>query len=205
VRRGALIGQALFTVTIGLIAVFGGYRVTGFGSVFGALALLGLTAAVAAVEELMFRGIVFRLVEELAGTRGALVVSGLLFGLLHLVNPGATPWGALAIAVEGGLMLGAAYAATRSLWLAIGIHLGWNYAEGGIFGATVSGSGHGPAGLLTATLPGPAALTGGGFGPEASLLAIVVCAVPTVLFLRAAGRRGLVYPRRRAAVATADR
>jgi hypothetical protein len=50
-----------------------------------------------------------------------------------------------------------------------------------------------------------APLTGGGFGPEASLLAIVVCAVPTVLFLRAAGRRGLIYPRRRAAVATADR
>ncbi len=197
-RRGALIGSALFTVTIGVIGLFGGYRVSGFGSVFGSLAILGTMAAVATVEELLFRGVVFRLVEEFVGTHGALVASGLLFGLLHLVNPGATLWGALAIAVEAGLMLGAVYAATRSLWPVIGIHLGWNFAEAGIFGATVSGADHGPAGLLTATLPGPAALTGGSFGPEASVLAIVVCAVPTVLFLRTARRRGLVYRRRRA-------
>jgi membrane protease YdiL (CAAX protease family) len=190
-------------VTVGLIAMFGGYRVSGFGSVFGSLAIFGTMAAVATVEELLFRGIVFRLVEELVGTRGALVASSLLFGLLHLVNPGATLWGALAIAVEAGLMLGAAYAAMRSLWPAIGIHLGWNFVEAGIFGATVSGSDHGPAGLLTASLPGPAALTGGGFGPEASLLALVVCTVPTVLFLRIARRRGLVYRRRRAAAGSA--
>ncbi|MBO3752004.1 CPBP family intramembrane metalloprotease [Streptosporangiaceae bacterium NEAU-GS5] len=196
-RRGILIGLLLFTVTIALIALFGGYRVSGFGSVFGALAILGTMAASAVVEEVLFRGIVFRLVEELAGTRGALIVSALLFGLLHLTNPGATIWGALAIAVEAGVMLGAAYAATRTLWLAIGVHFGWNFAEGGIFGTTVSGSEHGPVGLLTATLPGPEALTGGGFGPEASLFAIVVCAVPAVLFLRAARRRGLMYPRRR--------
>jgi membrane protease YdiL (CAAX protease family) len=196
-RLGALIGLALFTVTVGLIALSGGYQVSGFGSVFGCLAILGTMAGAATVEELLFRGVVYRLVEELVGTRGALVVSGLLFGLLHLVNPGATGWGALAIAVEAGLMLGAAYAATRSLWLVIGVHLGWNFAEAGIFGATVSGADHGPAGLLTATMPGPAALTGGGFGPEASLLAIVVCAVPTVLFLRIARRRGLVYRRPR--------
>jgi len=196
--RGGLIGLALFAVTIGLIALFGGYRVAGWGSVIGALAILGTMVATAAVEELLFRGIVFRLVEELVGTWGALAVSGLLFGGLHLVNPGATVWGALAIAVEAGLMLGAAYVATRSLWLVIGLHFGWNFAEAGIFGATVSGADHGPAGLLTATLPGPAALTGGSFGPEASLFAILVCAVPTVLFLRAAGRRGLVYRRRAA-------
>jgi membrane protease YdiL (CAAX protease family) len=196
-RLGALIGLALFTVTVGLIALFGGYRVSGFGSVSGCLAILGTMAGAATVEELLFRGVVYRLVEELVGTSGALVVSGLLFGLLHLVNPGATGWGALAIAVEAGLMLGAAYAATRSLWLVIGVHLGWNFAEAGIFGATVSGADHGPAGLLTAAMPGPVALTGGSYGPEASLLAIVVCAVPTVLLLRIAHRRGLVYRRPR--------
>jgi membrane protease YdiL (CAAX protease family) len=193
--RGVLLGSVLFGVVIGVIAISGGYRVTGSGSVWGALATLGVMAAVSTVEEILFRGIVFRLVEEIGGTVGALVVSGLLFGALHLVNPGATLWGALAIAIEAGLMLGAAYAATRSLWWVIGIHLGWNFAEAGLFGTVVSGAGHGPAGLLTATLAGPAWLTGGAFGPEASVVAIVVCAVPAALFLWAARERGrLVGP-----------
>jgi membrane protease YdiL (CAAX protease family) len=195
--RGVLLGSALFGVVIGVIAIFGGYRVTGLGSLWGMLATLGTMAAVSTVEEILFRGIVFRLIEEIGGTVAALVVSGLLFGVLHLVNPGATVWGALAIAIEAGLMLGAAYAATRSLWWVIGIHLGWNFAEAGLFGTVVSGAGHGPDGLLAATLPGPAALTGGAFGPEASVVAIVVCAVPTVLFLRAARERGRLIGRRR--------
>jgi membrane protease YdiL (CAAX protease family) len=194
--RGVLLGSALFGIAIAGIAAFGGYRITGFGSGWGMVATLGTMAAVSTVEEVLFRGIVFRLVEEIGGTVSSLVVSGLLFGALHLVNPGATVWGATAIAIEAGLMLGAAYAATRSLWWVIGIHLGWNFAEAGLFGTVVSGAGHGPAGLLTATLPGPAALTGGTFGPEASVVAIVVCAVPTVLFLRAARARGRLVGRR---------
>lgn len=199
VGRGMLLGSALFVVVIGLIAAFGGYRVTGFGSVFGLIAVMGIMAVGAVVEEVLFRGILFRLVEELAGTWGALIVSGLLFGVLHLVNPAATVWGALAIAIEAGLMLGAAYAATRRLWVPIAIHFGWNVALSGIFGAVVSGADGEPVGLLRAAMRGPAVLTGGGFGPEASIVSILVCSAATVLFLRSARRRGLIYPRRRAA------
>ncbi|MGP3931138.1 lysostaphin resistance A-like protein [Nonomuraea sp. KM88] len=195
VWRWTLAGLALFTVTIGVIAVVGGYRVTGWGSPGGAVTVFGTMCAVAVVEELLFRGALFRIVEEMAGTWGALLVSGGLFGALHLANPGATGWGALAIAVEAGLMLGAAYAATRSLWVPIGLHLGWNAAEAGLFGVTVSGSGAESHGLLEATMSGPAALTGGAFGPEASVVAILVCSVPTVLFLRLAHRRGHLNPR----------
>ena len=80
-----------------------------------------------------------------------------------------------------------------SLWLAIGLHLGWNMAEQGIFGTAVSGAGHGTGGLLHATVSGPHFLSGGTFGPEASIFAILVCSVPTVLFLRAAKRRDRIY------------
>jgi membrane protease YdiL (CAAX protease family) len=195
VRRGTLIGIGLFVVAIGIIAMFGGYR-AGWGSIGAMLTTFGLMCAVAAAEELIFRGVLFRIVEEMAGTWGALIVSALIFGALHLVNPDATVWGALGIAIEGGLMAGAAYAATRTLWLPIGLHLGWNFAEGGIFGVTVSGS-HGTVGLLKGTLSGSAVLTGGNFGPEASLVAILVCGVPTVFFLRLAARRGRIHPRPR--------
>ena len=193
--RGMLIGFAMFTVTLLVIALFGGYRIVGLGSFFGFLNAVGLMACVAVAEELVFRGALFRILEEKTGTWGALAASGLVFGLLHLVNPDATLWGAISIAVEAGLLAGAAYAATRSLWLPIGMHLAWNLAEGGIFGTTVSGSDGGPQSLLRAVVSGPQLLTGGQFGPEASLVAILVCGVPTVLFLRLARRRGRIHGR----------
>jgi membrane protease YdiL (CAAX protease family) len=95
VRRGTLIGLALFAVTIGIIAMFGGYG-AGWGSIGAMLTTFGLMCAVAVAEELIFRGVLFRLVEEMAGTWGALVVSAVVFGALHLVNPDATIWGGLA-------------------------------------------------------------------------------------------------------------
>ncbi|WP_327392597.1 MULTISPECIES: type II CAAX endopeptidase family protein [unclassified Streptomyces] len=198
-RTGILLGLGLFTVTIAVIALFGGYRVAGWGSVGGAVSMFGLMVSAAVTEEILFRGVVFRLVEELTGTWGALVISGLLFGVVHLVNPGATVWGAVAIAVEAGLMLGAAYAATRSLWLPIGLHLGWNLAAGGIFSTTLSGAAGGPTGLFDGAMSGNAALTGGTFGPEASVVAILVCGLPTLVFLRLARRRGRLLTRRQSA------
>ncbi|CAG6398595.1 CPBP family intramembrane metalloprotease [Streptomyces cocklensis] len=193
--RGVGAGGALFAVTIALVAMTGSYHVHGWGSFGGALTTLGLMSCAAVTEELAFRGALFRVLEEKTGTWGALVVSGLLFGGLHLLNKDATVWGALAIAVEAGLMLGSLYAATRSLWPVIGVHLGWNMAEEGVFGTDVSGSGSHTGGLLHASTSGPQALSGGSFGPEASIFAILVCAVPTVLFLVLAKRRNRLRTR----------
>jgi membrane protease YdiL (CAAX protease family) len=196
--RGALLGFGLFAATLAVIALFGGYRVLGYGSVFGMLNALGLMWTVGVGEELVFRGALYRILEEKTGSYWAIVISGLVFGGVHVVNPHGTVVGALAIAVEAGLLIGAAYAATRSLWLVIGFHTAWNLAEGGIFGTAVSGSGAGPAvGLLRAVTSGPELLTGGQFGPEASIVAVIVCGVPTVLFLRLAKRRGRLVGRRR--------
>ncbi len=111
-------------------------------------------ASVAVIEEILFRGVLFRLVEQMTGTVGAMVVSALVFGGLHLLNS-PNLWGALAIAIQGGLMLAAVYAATRSLWLPIGLHFGWNFAESGIFGTTVSGSDNSGGGIFSSVLDGP--------------------------------------------------
>lgn len=182
-------GLLLSAVTIGILALFGGYRITGWGSLSGALSVIGMMCAIAVAEEVLFRGVVFGLVQRRWGTWLALAVSAVLFGLVHLVNPGATVWGAIAIAVEAGLMLGAAYAATGSLWLSIGLHLGWNIATVAIFGTVTSGSESREA-LVTATTSGPAWLTGGGFGPEASVIAVVVCSTATAVLLGMARRPG---------------
>jgi membrane protease YdiL (CAAX protease family) len=76
-----------------------------------------------------------------AGLAGAiaLLVSAAVFGRVHAGNPGASWVSSLSIALESGVLLGLAYAATRSLWLPIGLHFGWNFTAGGIFGAAVSG------------------------------------------------------------------
>ncbi|GGO29047.1 CAAX amino protease [Microbispora rosea subsp. aerata] len=200
--RGLLIGVGMFAAVIVNLAFLGYFRVDGFGSVTGAIGLLGFMTAAAVTEELMFRGVLFRIVEQWAGTWIALTLTGLVFGLVHLTNQHATLWGAIAIAVEAGGMLAAAYAATRTLWLPIGLHFGWNFAAAGIFSTEVSGNGA-THGLLHTVTSGPALLTGGDFGPEGSPYAVLFGLLLTVVFLWLARRRGNLVPLRRGARAGA--
>jgi len=193
---GAAGGLGLAAVTIGTIALLGGYQVTGWGTIAGALTVVGMMCAVAVAEEVLFRGVILQLLQRRFGTWIALAGSAVLFGLFHLLNPDATLWGAVAIAVEAGMMLGAAFVATRSLWLPIGLHLGWNVALAAIFGTVTSGSDVQGA-LLTAVTHGPVWLTGGEFGPEASLIAVVACSVVTTLLLVWAHRNGRIVARPR--------
>ncbi|WP_327581498.1 CPBP family intramembrane metalloprotease [Nonomuraea sp. NBC_00507] len=200
--RGVLIGVGMFAAVIVNIAFLGGYRIEGLGSVWGAVGLFGIMAAAAVTEELLFRGVLFRIVEELTGTWVALTLTGVLFGLVHLSNPNASLWGAICIAISAGGMLAAAYAATRTLWLPIGLHFGWNFAAAGIFGTEVSGNGT-PQGLLDGVTSGPALLTGGAFGPEGSLYTVVFGVLLTIAFIWLARRRGNLVPLRRSARAGA--
>ncbi|MFJ6431167.1 lysostaphin resistance A-like protein [Streptomyces sp. NPDC091416] len=199
VGRGVLIGVGLFGAVIANIALLGHYEVDGLGTVTGAIGLMGFMAAAAVTEELLFRGVLFRLVEERTGTWIALALTGALFGLAHLFNPDADLWGAVAIAIEAGGMLAAAYAATRTLWLPIGVHFGWNFAASGIFSTEVSGNDT-QQGLLDAATSGPQLITGGAFGPEGSVYSVVFGAVLAAVFMWLAHRRGHVVPRRRPAV-----
>ena len=136
------------------------------------------------------RGVVFRILEQWLGSWIALAISAALFGLLHLLNPGVTLLNAGAVMLEAGIMLAAAYMLTRRLWLCIGIHFAWNFTQGGIFSAAVSGGT--TSGLLQAKLIGPTWLSGGAFGAEASVVAVVVCLAAGLLLLRAARRNGQV-------------
>ncbi|MFF9077908.1 CPBP family intramembrane glutamic endopeptidase [Streptomyces sp. NPDC014735] len=195
--RGLAIGVAMFGCVIANIYFLGDYEVHSFGSLTGAIGLVGFMAGAAVTEELMFRGLLFRLVERGLGTYIALALSGVVFGAAHLLNEDATLLGAVAIAIEAGGMLAAAYAATRSLWLPIGLHFGWNFAESGIFGAEVSGNGD-THGLLDASTSGAELITGGEFGPEASVYSVLFGALLTVAFLWLARRRGHIVPRQHA-------
>ncbi len=188
---GLAIGASMCAVVVGIIAALGGYVVTGVDWTrpgVGEIWVLGVVAGVS--EELIFRGMVFRLAESAVGTWGALVISGALFGLIHRANPQATWAGAAAIAIEAGVAFGLLYALTRSLWLVIGVHAAWNLVQGVVFGIDVSGSGTG-SGVLVSHPAGPALVSGGRFGVEASVVSVLcwtlLSAVCAVLLVR--GRR----------------
>ncbi|CAL9633909.1 CPBP family intramembrane glutamic endopeptidase [Streptomyces sp. enrichment culture] len=190
---GTLIGAGMFTAVMVNLLTSGHYEVDGLGSVQNAIGLVGFMAGAAATEEVVYRGVLFRIIEEHIGTYTALLLTGVVFGASHLLNEDATVWGAVAIAVEAGFMLAAAYAATRSLWLTIGVHFGWNFAAAGVFSTVVSGNGDNK-GLLDATMSGPELLTGGDFGPEGSVYSVGFGVLLTLVFLWLAHRRGHIVP-----------
>ncbi len=185
---GAAIGIALFCAVYAVLFVYGAASIQGLGTRDRLGVALATSAYAAVGEELVFRGTVYRLLEKGFGTLVAIILSGGLFGALHAFNPGATVVSSLAIAFEAGVLLAAAYVVTRSLWLPIGLHFGWNFTEGGIFGAAVSG-GH-AHGLINTTFSGPALITGGAFGPEASVVAVTICIIAALAMLVIAARRG---------------
>ena len=170
---GLGVGAMLFSTVVGVAAVVGAYRILGMGGWSDFVEIVMATGVVAGfTEELILRGIIFRWLEELAGSAIALALSSLLFGFLHAMNPNATLFSSIAIALEAGILLGGAYMLTRSLWLAIGIHAGWNITQGFIWGVPVSGFEF--EGLVQGQLYGPAWKSGGAFGLEASVIALVI-------------------------------
>ncbi len=185
---GIVLGVALFSSVFGLLHLVGVARWQGITGHFD-VTMLAVSILAGVGEELAFRGALFRIVEEGFGTTSALITSAAVFGLLHALNPGATIISTTAIALEAGILLGAAYALTHNLWFPIGLHFGWNFTEGGIFGVSVSG---GPTakGIFSVALAGRPLLTGGKFGPEASVIAIAVCLAAGIVLLVLTVRRG---------------
>lgn len=186
-RRGAVaqllcgmaVGAGLFVATYAILAGLGYVTLGRWAGASGLAHASAVAVASAVGEEIVFRGVLFRIVEQSAGSIAAIVVSAALFGLLHAGNHGATLVSTIAIALEAGVLLGLAFAATRSLWLPIGVHFAWNFTEAGVFGAAMSGGRY--TGLVRTSLAGPRLMTGGDFGPEASLVAVGVCGLASLV------------------------
>jgi uncharacterized protein len=185
---GLVLGAGLFVAVVGVLAASGHYRFLGHGALAAFCLPLALAIYSGVVEELLFRGLVFRLIERSWGTWIALVCSAVPFGIIHMVNPHATLAGAVAIIFEAGILLAAAYLLTRRLWLAMGLHAAWNFTQSGVFGIVISGSDI--RGWGRSELTGPDWLSGGPFGAEGSMVALVLCTIAGLLLLRAAHARG---------------
>lgn len=119
-------------------------------------------------------------------------MSAAVFGSLHLFNPHYSRLGVAGIALAGGVLLSAAYLVTRSLWLPLGLHFGWNLFAGDILAAAEPGTvpGHGIFRFAT----DPAWLSGGSFWPDAGVLPVSLCLASAAVLLVIARRRGNIVP-----------
>jgi hypothetical protein len=186
---GTLIGILLIFVTALVVKGFGGFHWERTAAIGAHQAFTGawIFLGVAFFEEMMSRGFPFqRLVEGSGPWVGQLVFAG-LFALMHWGNPGmhgATKiWATVNIGLAA-ILLGFCYLRTKSLAMPIGLHLGWNWAQGNLLGFGVSGTTD-AKGLWTPVFHGkPDWLTGGAFGLEASLICTLVCGAVIIALWR---------------------
>ena len=186
---GFVQGALVFSAIVGVAALLGTYQVLGLSPAEDWLPILIATGLMAGVtEEILLRGIVFRWLEELGGSWVALALSALVFGFLHAGNPNATLVSSLSIALAAGLILGGAYMLTRNLWLAVGMHAGWNVTQGLVWDVPISGVAL--DGWVESRLVGDPILSGGAFGLEASVITMVIAAAYGAWLIARAARRG---------------
>lgn len=174
---GFALGAVMTAVIMGALIAIGAYEMTGpvAASPWGAVSLALQTGF---LEELLLRAIVFRLIWRTFGLAPAFLVSAILFGALHLANPDASLLAAAAIAIEAGLLLPVLFLLTGRIWASVGVHFGWNFVLGYVFGTPVSGL-SGKASVYVSKLTGDtsALISGGAFGPEASAPALGLAVV----------------------------
>ena len=192
---GWIVSTVYFSTVMACLYLSGNYVVTSVQfNLDSQLCWLGIFLLVGISEEIACRGIIFRLISDKWNVATGLVVSALLFGFLHVFNEGATVWASLAIALNSGWLMGIAYAYHQTIWVPIGMHWAWNYLEGGVFGCSVSGTPLDYLPLITPRISGTDLLSGGAFGPEASIICVAIgigiSIVYTVLYIKKKKRLG---------------
>lgn len=169
---GIAIGGLFIACVVGILALFGVYRIHAISIDWAGIVLnCAMFSIVAVSEEIIFRGILFRMIDERYSTMLAFIISSLLFGIIHLTTVDFLT--AMAISVEAGFMLAAAYKLRNNLWVPIGIHWAWNFFLGSIFGVGVSGISQ-DACVIIPKITGTYILTGGDNGFEGSIVTFVL-------------------------------
>jgi membrane protease YdiL (CAAX protease family) len=186
--KGAVWGIAAFSATILLIAALRGFSL-------GHLALAGPSLIERAVlwafvfllvgisEEILFRGYVLFTLADGLGFWPAASVLGSVFCLAHLISNADEAWAGMPQIFLISMLFCLTLRRTGTLWFAVGMHAGWDYAETFLFSTPDSGI-VAPGTLVSSSFHGPRWLTGGAVGPEASVLSIVVLIGAMLLFAR---------------------
>lgn len=189
---GVAVGAGALAVVVGLGVLLGWYRYApeagslgGWAGTAG-LALVAL-AVPAAAEEALIRGYPLRALVEGPGATLAVILTSLVFAALHGNNPGIAPIALLNLFLAG-VLLGVAVVRTGTLWLATGVHLGWNWVMSGPLDLPVSGLAGLDMPLYDVAVAGPAWVTGGSFGPEGGLVGTLAACLAVAVVIRVTAR-----------------
>ncbi len=188
---GIVLGALIQSLIILVIYLMGGFSVISINPVLFIIPPFAMAFNSAIIEEILFRGIIFRITEEKLGSYIALIISAFIFGTLHMLNPNSSLIIGIGLSIQAGLLLGVAYMYSRNLWFPIAIHFSWNFTQSAIFGANVSGYEISKT-LITTKIDGAEWLTGGLFGPEASIQATVLGLLATIILLLLSHREGKI-------------
>lgn len=180
------IGAALAVGVAGVLLLCGALQMQGLGDWRAIFKPLPEQIIVATFEELVFRAILFRIVEQRWGLRIAVVSNVLLFALAHLPNEHVSVVAVLVTAAAGAGLLGV-YLLTRRVWIAMGMHFAWNYLFDALLSVPVSG--HAARGWIQVVPAGPEWLSGGAYGVEGSVVTLLAWAAAAVVLFRVAGQR----------------
>lgn len=184
---GWLLGLAIISLIVSLLALLGFYRIEEFNSFSNLVFMFFDQMNTGFIEELLFRVILFKLTEELFGTWTAMAIQGVLFGYAHSGNPNASIYSTLALIFAFTIFFGAGYMITRRLWFIMGFHWGWNFTQAGLFG--MENSGYEMPSLIEPTVIGPEWLTGGDWGLELSVISMVLLFSISLYFVKLAKER----------------
>ena len=178
---GVLIGTTIQGLTIIVIYFWGNFQIISVNPFSSIITPFAIAFSVAIFEEILLRGIIFRIVEEKLGSYISFAISAIIFGAVHLLNPDSSVISSICIGIVG-FVFGASYIYSRSLWLPIAIHFSWNFVQSGIFGAITSGN-EKTSSLFNTNISGAELITGGAFGPEGTIQAILFWLLVSIIFM----------------------
>ena len=191
---GALLAIISVSVVCLILRVINVYRAVNFNVNLGSiLYLLIVFAFMSILEEVLYRGVVYRIIENWLGSVLALVISGLFFGLFHYFNQDASIISVIAASI-GGLLLGLMYTVSQQLWMPIAFHWFWNFTQV-FFGSRLSGSDeYFKYAVIKADFVGADWLTGGKAGIENSYLTLLLTVILVFVLFYKANRDGKILP-----------
>lgn len=184
---GFLVGFLLLTVVAALLYLLGDYKVVSVTFQPSLVRALAFFFFVACAEEVTFRGVLFRIVDQRWNYLTAMIVTGIAYAVLGITYSDANLWAGVAIAVVG-LLMGAAYKSSGTLWLPIGMHWAMDFTLVSLLGFPMSGDHELPS-LIHSSTNGSAPLTGGDSAPAASVLFALLGILLTAYFSKRVGQK----------------
>lgn len=193
--KGFFAGFIFISIVTAVFYLMGFYKPLSVGHYSILIKALFYLTLVGIWEEIVFRGIIYRIAEKRLGTVWALIISSLIFGFVHMANENFNLFSGFAIALELGLLTGISFTLTQRLWLPMALHIGWNFSF--IFwGTIVSGATEFPN-FIESVLEGPKLITGGKFGPENSIITILFSLILFATVYYQTSKKGLIVRKSR--------